>query len=75
MVSPGAPSAPWPLMSQTFARSVFAFTLLFFGAFFFWPILQILRGGFIDADGNFTLETFAALLAERLFGLLQGPFS
>lgn len=60
-------------MSQTFARSVFAFTLLFFAAFFFWPILQILRGGFIDADGNFTLRTFGALLADPLYrtGLLN----
>jgi iron(III) transport system permease protein len=54
-------------MSQTFARSVFAFTLLFFAAFFFWPIFQILRGGFIDADGNFTLRTFAALLDDPLY--------
>lgn len=60
-------------MSQTFARSVFVFTLLFFAAFFFWPILQILRGGFIDADGRFTLDTFGALLADPLYreGLLN----
>lgn len=59
-------------MSQTFARSVFVFTLLFFAAFFFWPIFQILRGGFIDADGHFTLRTFAALLSDPLYreGLL-----
>lgn len=54
-------------MSQTFARSVFIFTLLFFAAFFFWPIFQILRGGFIDADGNFTLRTFVALLQDPLY--------
>lgn len=54
-------------MSQTFARSVFIFTLLFFAAFFFWPIFQILRGGFIDADGDFTLRTFGALLADPLY--------
>lgn len=35
--------------------AVFALTLAFFGAFFIWPILQILRGGFLDPDGNFTL--------------------
>jgi iron(III) transport system permease protein len=60
-------------MSQTFARSVFVFTLLFFAAFFFWPIFQILRGGFIDADGHFTLRTFGALLADPLYrgGLLN----
>jgi iron(III) transport system permease protein len=54
-------------MSQTFARSVFIFTLLFFAAFFFWPIFQILRGGFVDADGDFTLRTFGALLADPLY--------
>jgi iron(III) transport system permease protein len=54
-------------MSPNFARSVFVFTLLFFAAFFFWPILQILRGGFIDADGNFTLSTFVALLQDPLY--------
>ncbi len=60
-------------MSPNFARAVFAFTLLFFAAFFFWPILQILRGGFIDADGNFTLSTFVALLQDPLYreGLLN----
>ncbi len=60
-------------MSPTFARSVFVFTLVFFAAFFFWPILQILRGGFVDADGNFTLRTFTALLADPLYreGLLN----
>lgn len=60
-------------MSPNFARCVFVFTLLFFAAFFFWPILQILRGGFIDADGNFTLSTFVALLQDPLYreGLLN----
>ena len=60
-------------MSPNFARCVFFFTLLFFAAFFFWPILQILRGGFIDADGNFTLSTFVALLQDPLYreGLLN----
>lgn len=67
MASRGATSPRSLAMSQTFARSVFVFTLLFFAAFFFWPILQILRGGFIDADGNFTLRTFVALLADPLY--------
>ena len=39
-------------MSQTFARLVFGLTAAFFVAFFLWPIAQILRGGFIDADGQ-----------------------
>ncbi|MBC8012164.1 MAG: iron ABC transporter permease [Burkholderiales bacterium] len=46
---------------------------MFFAAFFFWPIFQILRGGFVDADGNFTLRTFRALLEDPLYreGLLN----
>jgi iron(III) transport system permease protein len=51
-------------MSQGFARLVFAFTALFFGAFFLWPVLQILRGGFVDADGRFTLAYLGAILAD-----------
>ena len=54
-------------MSQNFARSVFVFTALFFALFFLWPILQILKGGFIDADGNFTLSTFIAILSDPLY--------
>jgi iron(III) transport system permease protein len=58
-------------MSQTFARAVFAITALFFGAFFFWPLLEILRGGFVDADGHFTLGYLTALLCSppHLIGL------
>ena len=44
-------------MSQGFARFVVAATLVFFAAFFLWPILQVLHGGFIDADGQLFLET------------------
>ncbi|MBM3866409.1 MAG: iron ABC transporter permease [Verrucomicrobia bacterium] len=51
-------------MSQGFARLVFAFTGLFFGAFFLWPVLQIMRGGFVDADGRFTLSYLGAILAD-----------
>jgi iron(III) transport system permease protein len=54
-------------MSQKFARMIFAFTLLFFGAFFIWPILQILKGGFIDADGRLTLAYLGALLSDPLY--------
>ncbi|MCX6937631.1 MAG: iron ABC transporter permease [Verrucomicrobia bacterium] len=54
-------------MSRNFARLVFVITLLFFAAFFFWPVFQILRGGFLNADGRFTLRTFVALLADPLY--------
>ena len=60
-------------MSPTFARVVFALTLLFFGAFFLWPIAQILQGGFIDADGRLTFAYLGAVLADPIHqvGLLN----
>jgi iron(III) transport system permease protein len=54
-------------MSQSFARMVFVVTAAFFAAFFLWPILQILKGGFIDADGRVTFAYFIALLADPLY--------
>ncbi len=62
-------------MSRSFARVVFSFTLLFFAAFFLWPILQILRGGFIDANGDFTLAFLRAVLSDPLYlGGLRNSF-
>ena len=54
-------------MSQNFARLVFALTLGFFAVFFVWPILQILQGGFRDADGHLTFSYLQALLANPLY--------
>jgi iron(III) transport system permease protein len=54
-------------MSQTFARIVFALTATFFAAFFIWPIFQILKGGFIDADGKLTFEFLGILLSDRTY--------
>ncbi|HWA85782.1 MAG TPA: iron ABC transporter permease [Opitutus sp.] len=54
-------------MSQPFARTVFLLTAAFFAAFFVWPILQILRGGFIDADGRFTFAYLATLLRDPTY--------
>ena len=54
-------------MSQSLARLVFAVTAVFFAAFFVWPVLQIVRGGFIDADGRLTLAYLGALLADPLY--------
>lgn len=54
-------------MSKNFARLVFTFTLLFFCAFFLWPILQVLKGGFIDADGQITFAYLRALLADPIY--------
>ena len=54
-------------MSKNFARGVMGLTLLFFAAFFLWPILQILKGGFIDADGHLTFAFLGSLLTDRIY--------
>ncbi len=54
-------------MSQSFARLVFFVTALFFAVFFIWPIIQILKGGFIDADGHLTFAYVVALLKDPIY--------
>src|ERR1700709_1196228 len=54
-------------MPKNFARLVFALTLVFFCAFFLWPVLQILKGGFIDADGHLTFAYLRTLLADPTY--------
>jgi len=54
-------------MTPAFARLVFAITALFFAAFFVWPVAQILRGGFVDADGRPTLAYLVALLNDSTY--------
>src|SRR5690606_29723470 len=46
---------------------VFVLTAAFFAAFFLWPILQILKGGFVDADGDLTFRYLWALLADPIY--------
>ncbi len=57
-------------MSQKTAFSIFLVTLLFFTCFFLWPIWQIVRGGFVDADGRYTLTFVAEVFANPIY--LQG---
>lgn len=54
-------------MSQSSARLVFAVTALFFGAFFLWPMLQVMRGGFVDANGHLTMAYLSALLRDPTY--------
>src|SRR5688572_2254495 len=62
-------------MSQSFARVVFVFTALFIASFFIWPVIQILKGGFIDADGTLTFGYLGALLADPVYlGGLRNSF-
>lgn len=46
---------------------VFIVTAAFFAAFFVWPIFQILKGGFTDADGNLTFAYLFALLQDPIY--------
>jgi iron(III) transport system permease protein len=62
-------------MSQSFARFVFGLTIAFFAAFFVWPIFQILKGGFVDADGHVTFAYLIALLSDPVYlGGLRNSF-
>ena len=54
-------------MSQSLARSIFALTAAFFAVFFLWPIWQILKGGFVDADGRLTFAYLTTLLADPTY--------
>ena len=54
-------------MSKSFARAVFILTAAFFAVFFLWPIAQILKGGFVNADGKFTLAYLTTLLADPAY--------
>lgn len=54
-------------MNRGLASLVFLGTLAFFGAFLIWPVAQIVQGGFLDADGHFTLAHVGALLAHPLY--------
>jgi iron(III) transport system permease protein len=54
-------------MSRTTARLVFLLTAAFFAVFFLWPILQIIRGGFIDADGHLTFGFLRTLLTDPTY--------
>jgi iron(III) transport system permease protein len=57
-------------MSRNFARAVLALAAAFFAAFFIWPILLILKGGFVDADGRVTFRFLEALLSDPI--ILEG---
>src|ERR1041384_896719 len=62
-------------MSKPFARLVFGLTAVFFVAFFLWPIAQILKGGFIDADGGITFAFLTTILSDPTYlGGLRNSF-
>lgn len=62
-------------MSKSLARVIFALTAAFFAAFFVWPIFQILKGGFLDADGHVTFDYLRAVLSDPVYlGGLRNSF-
>ncbi|HZZ19343.1 MAG TPA: iron ABC transporter permease [Opitutaceae bacterium] len=54
-------------MSRTTARLVFLVTAAFFAVFFVWPVLQIVKGGFIDSDGKLTFGFLKTLLGDATY--------
>jgi iron(III) transport system permease protein len=55
------------IMSRSVAFSIYFLAALFFGCFFIWPILQILKDGFIDADGAFTIAYFIEIFRNPIY--------
>ena len=54
-------------MSRRFAYVVIGLSIVGFGAFLVWPVYQIVRGGFVDANGAFTLRYLAALVHDPVY--------
>ncbi|HCJ11904.1 MAG: ABC transporter permease [Verrucomicrobia bacterium GWF2_51_19] len=54
-------------MSKRFATFVYLFTLVFFACFFLLPIIEILKGGFFDNNGHFSLGYLKAVFANPIY--------
>jgi iron(III) transport system permease protein len=54
-------------MSRSFARIVLTVTTAFLAVFLLWPVLQILKGGFVNADGRLTFAYLGELLRNPLY--------
>lgn len=54
-------------MPKKSAYAIFILTLVFFACFFLWPILQIIKGGFINANGSFTFVYFFEIFANPIY--------
>ncbi len=68
-------------MSKSLSRLVFLLTLLFFAAFFIWPIFSTLRGAFVGNDGNLTMDYVWEVFRNPIYleglwnSFLMGVFS
>ena len=54
-------------MSQRFGIIIYIITIIFFSCFFIFPILQILQGGFLDLNGQFTIAYFKEVFANPIY--------
>jgi iron(III) transport system permease protein len=62
-------------MSRSFARIVLLVTTASLAVLLLWPVLQILKGGLVDADGRFTFVYLGELLRNPLYlGGLKNSF-
>jgi iron(III) transport system permease protein len=62
-------------MSKSFARIVLAVTTASLAVFLLWPLVQILKGGFVNADGRLTFACLGELLRNPLYlGGLENSF-
>jgi iron(III) transport system permease protein len=63
-------------MTKRLAYVIFFLAIAFFCAFFVWPIWQVLKGGFIDANGCFTLAYMFAVFDSHIYlhGILNSIF-
>jgi iron(III) transport system permease protein len=63
-------------MIKRLAYLAFFLTIVFFFAFFAWPIWQVLRGGFVDANGHFTFAYILSVFDNHVYlrGILNSIF-
>ena len=54
-------------MSRVFAWLAALLTAVFFACFLAWPVVQALRGAFVDADGAFTAAFAAGVFQNRIY--------
>ncbi|MET0592947.1 MAG: iron ABC transporter permease [Polyangiaceae bacterium] len=50
-----------------FAIAIFALMAALLGCFFFWPLLESVRGAFLTPSGDFTLAYFALLFSNPVY--------
>ena len=54
-------------MTKKLSYIVFWLTVTLFAIFFAWPIWQIIKGGFLDGNGDFTFAYFQAVFTNRIY--------